>query len=133
MANKVVKSTFIQISSIPLSLHEMQWDEEKQAFVDMNPQDQWEDWIGAHLRVRIHLSKDQEDRITDDHVKNVYYDAKSYQIERIYIPVERTRAAEIARAQTLPEKVKQWAETTEQTTSPEILTLAADVERSVTP
>lgn len=86
----------------------------------------------AEVRIRIHGSKEEQLQWTDEETRETFPGAFSYQIERIITPTERTRSAEITKAKTLTEKVVEWGVVTNQEIKPDVLTLAAEVERSVT-
>jgi DNA repair exonuclease SbcCD nuclease subunit len=121
----------IEIPSRPLSLHELNWDEESGPHpMFWDPKDTC-DWEGAELRVRINATKEKQALITDAEIESRYRLAHSYQIERIIIPEERIRSSEIVKAKTLPEKVVEWGRSIDKEISPEVLRLADVVERSV--
>ena len=86
----------------------------------------------AAVRIRVHGTKERQLTLTDDQVEGFFPGAFSCQIERITTPTERTRSAEITKAKTLTEKVVEWGAVTNQEIKPDVLTLAGDVERSVT-
>jgi exonuclease SbcD len=116
----------IEIPSRPLSLHDAEWDA-KNGWSDEGG----EDWKDTELRIRVHLTKESSQLITDDQIRSNYPGAYSYQIERIVSPEERIRSTEIVKAKTLPEKVTEWGRSIEKDISPEVLSLAGEVERSV--
>jgi len=120
------QTTKIQIPSRPLSLHEAMWD----------PKSGWDDdgerdWEGAELRIRVRLLREHSDLITDEQIQHNYPGAHSYKIERIIVPEERLRAANIVKARTLAEKVTEWGSVVDKDVPPEVLELAGEVERSV--
>ncbi len=116
----------VEIPSVPLSLHEAEWDT-KSGWSDEQPE---KDWAGAELRIRVHVTKECGDMLTDEQIQNNYPGAHSYQIERIIIPEERVRAAQIVKAKTLPEKVQEWGNVIDKEIPPEVLEMAGEVERS---
>jgi DNA repair exonuclease SbcCD nuclease subunit len=125
------QTTRVPIPSRPLSLHQLNWDEEsgpEPGFWD--PEDHC-DWNGADLRIRVNATKEKQLLITDEEIKTRYERAATYQIERIVTPEERIRSSEIVKAKTLPEKVTEWGRSIDKEISPEVLSLAGEVERSV--
>jgi len=87
----------------------------------------------ADVRVRAHGTKERQALFTDEDIECRYLgQAHSITVERIVSPTERTRSAEITKAKTLTEKVVEWGAVTNQEIKPDVLTLAGDVERSVT-
>jgi DNA repair exonuclease SbcCD nuclease subunit len=121
----------IEIPSRPLSLHELTWVPADETWDD--PSCNTQDWLNAELRVRVNVTREQQLRITDDDIKSrIYPGAYSYQIERIIIPEERVRSSEIVKAKTLPEKVFEWGASIQKEIPADVLTLAGDVEGSVT-
>ena len=118
----------IEIPSRPLSLHECEIDIAN-VLADMNPKEQWLDWIGAELRIRLYQTKEQMGQVTDEQLKEYYSDAYSYTIERITIPDERIRSSEIAAtAMNLVDKVKVWSKVIGKELPEEVLVLAAEIE-----
>jgi exonuclease SbcD len=124
----------IDIPSRPLSLHECEYVDGGlgPALSDVNGACTPCDWTDAELRIRVHLTKEQSRIVTDEDAKGMYPGAFSYQIERIITPEERIRSSEIVKAKTLPEKVLEWGNSIQKEIHPDVLTLAGDVERSVT-
>jgi DNA repair exonuclease SbcCD nuclease subunit len=87
----------------------------------------------ADVRVRAHGTKERQALFMDEDIECRYLgQAHSITIERIITPTERTRSAEITKAKTLTEKVIEWGAVTNQEIKPDVLTLAGDVERSIT-
>ena len=127
-----VEIAFETIPSRPLSLHELNWDEysgPEPMFWDPNDACDWE---GAELRVRVNATKEKHALITDPEIESRYRLAHSITIERIITPEERIRSSEIVKAKTLPEKVFEWGSSIQKEIPADVLTLAGDVERSVT-
>jgi DNA repair exonuclease SbcCD nuclease subunit len=122
----------IEIPSRPLSLHECEIKVGIEPIKDMNPSEQWKDWIDAELRIRVYETKEQHGQINDDELKEYYSGAYSYTIERITIPDERIRSNEIAAtAMNLVDKVKIWSKVIGKELPEEVLVLAAEIEGSV--
>ncbi len=116
------------IPSRPLSLHEMTWDSDEQAWKEENFT---QDWTDADLRLRIVATKEQHVHLTDDEAKRMYPGAATYQIERITLPQERTRSSSITKQSTLADKLKEWGTVTNQSIPEEAIELAYATERSV--
>ncbi len=89
------------------------------------------DWIDAELRVRVTVRAEQRKLITEEDVKRCYPGAYSHQIEWVVVPDERIRSEAMAKVQTLPEKVAEWGRVNNINIEPELLELAAEVERQV--
>ena len=124
--------TSIEIPSRPLSLHECEIKYPDNSLCDINPANQWMDWVDAELRIRLYQTKEQAGQITDERLKEYYLDAYSYTVERITIPEERIRSSEIAAtAMNLVDKVKVWAKVIGKELPEEVLVLAAELEGSV--
>jgi DNA repair protein SbcD/Mre11 len=116
------------IPSRPLSLHEMGYDPHTQTFRDMDPQERWGDWVGADLRVRVHLTREQNGTLMDKTIMDYYHDAATVKVERIVMPDERVRSTEIITCNTLPDKVNEWGKTTNQKIPRPVIELARDIE-----
>jgi len=65
---------------------------------------------GAFVRVRWSVAEDSRDVVNRDAIAAVLGEAAEVKLEARIIPAERTRAAGIATAATLEEKVRRWAE-----------------------
>jgi len=129
---QVPKVLPIEIPSRPLSLHDLNWDEEsgpQPMFWDPNDV---VDWEGAELRVRVNATKEKHALITDAEIESRYRLAHSITVDRIISPQERIRSSEIVKAKTLPEKVFEWGSSIQKEIPANVLTLAGDIERSIT-
>jgi DNA repair exonuclease SbcCD nuclease subunit len=123
------QTTKIQIPSRALVLAEIEIHENL-LLKWLTPQVDFRD---ADVRARLHGTKEQQGTITDEDVESRYLgQPHSIKVERITTPTERVRSTDVTQVKTLPDKLTAWAKVTDQKLSPEVLALAADVERSVT-
>jgi hypothetical protein len=128
MKQREVRTTIIQIPSRPMSLHECTYESETNTLIEDNGYELL-NWRDAELRVRVNVTKEASQLVTDELVKQVYEGAFSYKIERIIIPSERIRCAEIAIAQKLSDKLIAWGTTVEKEIPAEVIEMANTIEQ----
>jgi exonuclease SbcD len=128
LEGKSVAVTEVEIPARPLVFHEARFDSSTNRIIDPNPE---RDWCGAELRVRVFLTKDQLRLVTGEDIRTWYDGAYSYKIERIAIPENRVRAAEIARAMSFREKLCEWGKVVGLEIGAELEEIADEVERHV--
>jgi DNA repair exonuclease SbcCD nuclease subunit len=117
-----------EIPTRPMALHEVTYDARSRAFLDENTE---ADWVGADLRVRLHIGIEQSRLVSDEEVKKNYPGAESVKVERIIVPEERIRWEYIARARTLAERIVEWGKSIDKKIPPEVLEIALEMEASL--
>ena len=116
------------IPTRPMAFHEITYDVRGHEFLDENTQ---ADWVGAEVRVRLHIGIEQSHLVSDEEVRKNYPGAESIKVERIIIPEERIRWEFIARARTLQERILEWGRSIDKTIPAEVLEIASQMESSL--
>jgi DNA repair exonuclease SbcCD nuclease subunit len=86
------------------------------------------DWHGADLRVRVHLSQEQVGLTSDEEIIKHFPGAATYHIQRIVTPEERVRSENISLAKTLRSRLIEWACTIDKILPAAVLTKADEME-----
>jgi DNA repair exonuclease SbcCD nuclease subunit len=123
-----VKVSREEIPTRPMALHEITYDARSCTFLDENTE---ADWVGADLRVRLHIGIEQSKLVGDDEIKKNYPGVETIKVERIIIPEERIRWEYIAHARTLGERILEWGKSIDKKIPPEVLEIAAQMESSL--
>jgi exonuclease SbcD len=121
----------IEIPSTPMAMHECECEYDGDLLHLKDKNETVCDWIGAELRVRVYLTKDQRGLVTEDQIKQKYHDAQSYQIEYITIAEQRIRSHEIIKAQSLRSKLVEWGSVISKELDAQTLDYADKVETSI--
>jgi DNA repair exonuclease SbcCD nuclease subunit len=117
-----------EIPTRPMAFHEVIFDSGSRTFLDENTDT---DWLGADLRVRLHIGYEQSKLLSDEDVARKYPGTESLKVERIIVPEERIRWEYIARARTLGERIVEWGKSIDKPIPPEVLELASEMESSL--
>ena len=87
------------------------------------------DWIDADVYIDINLTKEQSAYVKDEQIKALFPGARSFnKVNRLIQPEERLRASEITKANTLSEKVREYARVKEMQIPDEVYAMADTVE-----
>ncbi len=117
----------VVIPSTPLSLHEAHYESATNSLRDGFEQ---ADWYDAELRVRVYVTKEQRNLVTEEWVMAQYPNAKSYKVEFLTVPDERVRSSQIAHARTLREKMVEWGKVMGKEFDETVLAKADEAERA---
>jgi len=133
--NGIASMIPIILPSIPLADHKALYDQTTGKIIDAEAQGELfgtePDWIGAKLRIRITLTKEQDLVVTDEMIQAVYPGAFQYQIERTIETNQEVRAEAILEAEALRDKVTVWAQSKSIDIDDEIKAMADEVEQKV--
>jgi exonuclease SbcD len=118
----------VEIPSRPLSLHDMEFTLDGLHHTDLNAQ---VDWRNAELRVRVHVTKELAEHVTEELVADTFPGAYSIKTEKIIVPENRLRAGNITKAKQLRDKVAEWGKSVEKEIPPEVFEFADETEKAV--
>ena len=122
-------ATPFKIPSRPLALHEVEFDL-AQGLHHAEPTAEL-DWHDADSRVRIHVTKENAEHVTEELVSAMFPGAYSIKMEKIVVPENRLRAGNIQKARTLRDKVQEWGKSVEKEISADVIEFADETEKVV--